>query len=133
MASDRGQNRKSDFVASKSLLVVGFLSSWHDLNLFVSSSFSIRRNLFFVASSFVCFVGLFPRQVSRFVVMFSSWRRRLFVSSVCFLRGVIRLFASSCSSFRRRRYKQVCGNKSLPAKICSRVSSHVMKTRWREK
>ena len=105
MASDRGQNRQSDFVASESLIVVVFLSSWRDLSLFVSSSFPVSSHCFLRVVKFLDSSYCFLRGV---VVCF--------VSSFCFLRGVIRLFASSCSSFRRRRYKQVCGNSILPGR-----------------
>ena len=80
MASDRGQNRQSDFVASESLIVVVFLSSWRDLRLFVSSSFPVSSHCFLrgVISVSSC------RQVSRFVVLLSSWRRRLLCFVVLF-------------------------------------------------
>ena len=80
MASDRGQNRQSDFVASESLVVVVFLSSWRDLRLFVSSSFPVSSYCFLrgVISVSSC------RQVSRFVVLLSSWRCRLLCFVVLF-------------------------------------------------
>ena len=82
MASDRGQNRQSDFVASESLVVVVFLSSWRDLSLFrfVSSSFPVSSYCFLrgVISVSSC------RQVSRFVVLLSSWRCHLLCFVVLF-------------------------------------------------
>ena len=80
MASDRGQNRQSDFVASESLVVVVFLSSWRDLSLFMSSSFPVSSYCFLrgVISVSSC------RQVSRFDVLLSSWRRCLLCFVVLF-------------------------------------------------
>ena len=113
MASDRGHNRHSDFVASERLTCV-------------ENCFS-----FFVASfQSLCVVMLLCSHCTFvFVASLLSLRVvKLFVSSYCFLPGVIHLFELSCSSFRRRRYKQVSGNSTLPTNFV-----HVIKTRWRER
>ena len=81
MASDRGQNRQSDFVASESLIVVVFLASWRDLSLFVSSSFPVSSHCFLRGAISVSSC----RQVSRFVELLSSrGRRRLLCFVVLF-------------------------------------------------
>ena len=72
MASDRGQNRQSDFMTSGSFVVVVFLSWWRDLSLFVSSSFLVSSYCFLRASPF----ALFHRFVF-FVASFVSSRRRV--------------------------------------------------------
>ena len=99
MASDRGQNQYSDFVALETLLRLEncssshcLLSSWRQFHVFESSHPSFHRTVFFEALSVV-----FVPSVPCFRVVASL------VSSYCFLRGIVCCLCAvgSMSSSRR--------------------------------
>ena len=118
MASDRGQNRYSDFVALETLLRFEncssshcLLSSWRRFHVFESSYPSFHRTVFFEALS-VVFVASVP--CLRVVVSL--------VSSYCFLRGIVCCLrgVGSMSSSRR-----------IPRFIVLFSSRHCLLSSWR--
>ena len=137
MASDRGQNRYSDFVALETLLRFEncslshcLLSSWRRFHVFESS-----HPRFIVLSSYCCLRGVgsmsSSRRIPRFIVLFSS--------SHCLLSSWRRfhVFESSHPSFHRTvffavsslRHSYVFVSSALPFVDCATYLKAVLKAK----